>query len=159
MASAFSKQFSGSVSDIFIMHSRTDLRRERLQKRSAEEDNEDERLLSDVCPSHWPVLIDKGHRSPNEAPQAISSKKKPHRGIIFRDDDVKIRIFHQTEYYLKIFSGICVNFCLFGPPNLYGLKQYTIQYSRWKFVSPISILAHISRAMQKHSLQSIQALN
>ena len=143
MASAFSKHFAGSVSDISIMHSRIDLRRNRFQKSLGEEDYEDEYLLSNEYPSHWAGLMDKGYQSASEALRAITPKKKPHLGIICRDDDVFNKNLSSDRILVENFFGrLCQLWSVLSTKFVWSETMYDTIFSLGIFFTNFHISIH-----------------
>ena len=87
IASAFSKHYPGSISDISIMYDRIQSHKYRLEKSDEEKDFEDNFPMSERFSNYWGVLMDKGYQGASEELRAIIPRKKPVRGVLSRADE------------------------------------------------------------------------
>ena len=87
LASAFSKHYPGSVSDITIMQERLSEHKLRLEKRKDEPELADDFLMSDKFSNYCGVLMDKGYQGAADILCAVIPKKKPVRGFLSLIDE------------------------------------------------------------------------
>ncbi len=86
LASAFSRHYLGSVSDINIMYRTTAKHQERLLKKGEDEEFEEDYLLKEKYPEHWALLADKGNQGSDEFLRCVTTHKKPKRGVLTREE-------------------------------------------------------------------------
>ena len=104
-ASAFSKHYPGSTSDLNIMHDRLEIHRRRLQKRDEENELEDEFFMSEKYQSQWGVLMDRGYQSAADVLRAVTPKKKHVRGCLLHDDEEHYRKLSSDRILVENYFG------------------------------------------------------
>eukprot|EP00171_Calliarthron_tuberculosum_P021823 IDg21823t1 len=87
LASAYSKHYAGSVSDITILTKRIEEHRLRLEKGDEDKDIDDVYFMSDEYPNHWAFLADKGYQGAQEMIRCVIPFKKPARGVLSADQE------------------------------------------------------------------------
>ena len=77
LASAYSKHYPGSVSDIGILTDRLDEHKWRLEKPEEDREIEDNNPLASTFPNHWAFLADKGYQGAQAYIRCHLPHKKP----------------------------------------------------------------------------------
>ena len=88
MASAFSRHYPGSVSDLSILLDGIDGHLKRTEKQEDDDLFHDSYHLHEQYPNQWAVLLDKGYQGAADTLRAITPRKKPVRGMLSREDEV-----------------------------------------------------------------------
>ena len=104
-ASAFSKHYPGSTSDLDIMHDRLEIHKRQLQKRDEGNELEDEFFMSEKFQNHWGVLMYKGYQRAADVLRAVISKKKPVRGYLSHDGEEYNRKLSSDRILVENYFG------------------------------------------------------
>lgn len=104
-ASAYSKHYPGSVSDMTILTERIDKHRWRLEKSEEDRELPDNYHMADKYPNHWAFLADKGYQGAQDQARCMIPSKKPARGVLTAAQEAANRELAADRILVENFFG------------------------------------------------------
>lgn len=110
LALGCSDHFSGSISDIDILHRMEHFHQIALEKQPNELNITDIGAFVDKYSEHWAFIADKGYQGSGEFLRSVVPKKKPRNGFLSPEDEARNRKIASDRIIVENFFGhLCGN--------------------------------------------------